>query len=438
MTNRTLYLHAGGSKTGSSAIQNFLEANYSRLRDLGFSYENRVNINDAYSINSGNGLLLYSELSKVTITDDEIDSLLLSYFGQCNLAICSCEYFAELCALNWKRLFESTIRLHVKLKVIFYVRNVIPFFQSAYDQVIKRHGVWDSFDNWVAQPGKVDRQNVRALRTIADEIPLSNIKVNHYDSEKSGLISGFLDNLGIDTLFENAQNEQKRLVNRSLTDEERETLKIVNKTLGQRYSAELSDLLIKNHPECLGRPAAYNKTTVDLLFTRYNNDLDWVNNTFFNGQSVVTVLPIKKNKQISLYHHLHQNLYALWKHVRAGVRHESQKDRSEGVPIHNDKIEIIVLVWALDKLKTIRHETGERIFDVLIDAANKKSHLNIDSRVPADFDVFAYLLLNQDVVYSGIDPIQHYINHGKQEGRLYKLDATSLEARRKLVKSNPI
>ena len=40
--------------------------------------------------------------------------------------------------------------------------------------------------------------------------------------------------------------------------------------------------------------------------------------------------------------------------------------------------------------------------------------------LPNDFDSKKYLTFNPDVSAAGVDPGQHYIDHGSQEGRKYK------------------
>lgn len=382
MTDKTLFIHAGGSKAGSTALQEFFYANASQLEGLDFAYE-------MFGIN--NGLRLYGMLSSAATTDSELDSLVLSYFGRCNNAICSSEYFQLTEALGWKRLHESTERLGLKLKVIFYVRNVIPFLLSNYDQVIKCSGEWRSFDE---RAKTAPWHHAVALRIIADALPRENVQVLHFEHEKANLIRGFLDILGIDASFEVDQNEQKRQVNRSLTNEEREVLIAVNKALGEAYSTELSSLLIQANPDLRVEPVLYHKATAEFLLGRFSTEVDWVNNTFFNGQPVVSVLPVQPEK-------------------------EPLSEKSTIQTAHSIDVEKRVLGWALDKLKTIQSDAEQRLLDILKDAAlnvSEKSHPDI----PDDFDSVAYLLLNPDVRHAGFNPVQHFILHGKQEGRAYK------------------
>ena len=395
MNERTLFIHAGGSKTGSSALQNFFEINALKLQEQGYAYQNRLNIKTGYEINSGNGVLLYKELSSSATTSDQIDRLVLSYFGSSVNAICSCENFAELTAHNWKILLESSIRIGVKLKVIFYVRNVIPYFLSGYDQVIKRHGVWQLFDEWVL---RAIWQHIRTLHILADELPKSSIQVVHFDKVKESLIRSFVDVLGVDPSFVVDPNDQSRQVNRSLTEEERKVLLMVNRILGSVYSQELSDLLIYTNPDVPGEPIKHDGSITELLFNRFKKDVDWVNDTFFNGQPIVSVFANESEKK------------AIFK--KQLIKLEK-----------NCSVEDQVFDWVLEKLKTAKKDSEQLMqqkINVLINAAKQHSG-NFCRELPVDFDSLNYLLLNPDVFYAGADPIQHFIVYGRAEGRAYKL-----------------
>jgi hypothetical protein len=391
MIDRTLFIHAGGSKTGSSALQSFLEINVTRLESHGFAYEHRLNIKSENQITSGNGEYLYNALKVEHITDVTIDSLVLSYFGKSNNAICSSEYFQLLPAQSWRKLQESSIRLGVTLNVIFYVRNVIPFLQSSYGEAIKRFGEYRLFGQWIVES---DWGHYSSLKVIADEVPFLNIQVRHFDRVRKNLIHVFLSALGIDPLCDFWQEVQIQQVNRSLTNLERDILIKVNSFLGNAYTNELSDLFVYASPLVRGELVSYDKKTEQLLLNRFSSEVDWINNAFFNGQAAVTVLPMGSEiKQ-------EQNLMV----------NQTQ----------NNATEKQVLNWALEKLKTIQSETECRILDALNNAVSQNASKNYPPEIPADFDVLAYLLLNRDVLHAGMDPMQHYINHGKTEGRKYR------------------
>ncbi|WFU05950.1 sulfotransferase family 2 domain-containing protein (plasmid) [Rhizobium sp. CB3171] len=46
------------------------------------------------------------------------------------------------------------------------------------------------------------------------------------------------------------------------------------------------------------------------------------------------------------------------------------------------------------------------------------------SRLPTDFDIEQYLELNPDIKKAGVDPVRHYLDHGREEGRQYSLVVT--------------
>jgi hypothetical protein len=388
MIGRTLFIHAGGSKTGSTAIQKFLFNNAKKLEDIGLAFENRR----TNEFGANNGMLLYNKLLSPSSSVEDIDNLVSSYFGQCDNAICTSEYFQLLQLYEWAKLYDSLCRLGIRLKIIMYVRNVIPYMLSSYDQAIKHHGATRSFDQWVTE---CDWGHADVLQIIETEFPDISIKVIHFDRARKNIIREFLDALGIDSSFEFDQQIQKHQVNRSLNSTEREILIKVNSTLGNSYCSELSDLLIKSNPNALVAPTFCDKATEGLLMTRFSKQVDWINSTYFNGQSIVSVFPmeskIKQEKNLML----------------------------EQTP--NNATEKQVLDWALEKLKTIQNETECRILDSLNNAVSQNASKNYPPEVPADFDALAYLLLNPDVLHAGMDAVRHYIYHGNREGRPYKV-----------------
>jgi hypothetical protein len=101
---------------------------------------------------------------------------------------------------------------------------------------------------------------------------------------------------------------------------------------------------------------------------------------------------------------------------------KSQQNQNQDLPIKPTSDcaeEMQVLNWVLEKIKTIQDETEQRLFIALNNAAQEKSG-KFHPDIPADFDSIAYLLLNRDVYRAGFDPVQHFIIHGKREGRAYK------------------
>lgn len=387
MTEKTLWIHAGGGKAGSSALQSIFEKHHLQLRSLDIAYENRARTKGDFEISSGNGFRLYDGLSPPIKRESQIDDMVLRHFGEYNNALCSCEHFTTLGSSGWRELYRSSLRLGLELKVIFYVRNAVPLLLSGYDQAIKRTGESQTFADWVVT---ADWQHPGALRRLADEIPLSNLIVLSYDRNKENLIRSFLAVIDPDSKIEIHPDDQQRKVNRSLTNEEREILIKIN-SMGETFSAELSDLLIYKNPMAQREPAPVSEKLEKYLLQMHGHEADWINTTFFSGQPVVSVLPVRSNKPTAT--------------SVSGIDD----------PQHTD-VQQIALSWAIEKLRTIKTEATIRILDA---AATKHSEI-IQMGIPADFDPVAYLALNPDLVEAGVDPFRHFVDSGRNEKRRFK------------------
>jgi hypothetical protein len=129
------------------------------------------------------------------------------------------------------------------------------------------------------------------------------------------------------------------------------------------------------------------------LNIRFQDDVDWVNEQFFNDKPVLVIKAVKANSQ---------------------KQPISQKTN----PI--DPIKTI-LNWALEKISSARKEGENFILDALMNAA-KSDLASQNSGIPDDFNSANYLMLNPDVIHAEQDARLHWINHGATEGRSYKFD----------------
>jgi len=397
--HKFLFIHAGGSKTGSSAIQNFCEFNSNNLATLGYAYENTVGLENEHDINCGNGMLLYEAL--LNGNSAELNEILPSYFGPFDKAICSSEFFADLHEQGWKLLIEAAGKLKIKIMTVFFVRNVIPFFLSNYDQSIKNHGEFRTLEEWSE---KATWQHGDCLRRLADISSHIDLQVVSFDTVKSTLLPRFFEIIGCDVNFLSRFISQRGTsVNRSLTNNEREILKYVNNILGKSFTFEISKMLIQNNPEAAAEHAPYGNDWINSMKTRFSQEVAWVNERFGFGSKLVDVMPLASAS----------------KQPKAATSNDNAPTKY--ATIKN------VLDWSLNQLSSAKESAGKKILKQLVSAkasrpyvANFSSHISPD--LPADFDPLAYLLNNTDVMLAGEDPIFHYLTWGKNEGRSYRLD----------------
>jgi len=404
MTRKTLYIHAGGPKTGTSSIQSFLGTIASHLTTYDWSYEHSPDTTDANGSNCGNGLPVYDLLTADNFTQAALDDLLVSYCGPCTNAICSSEYFSSITPTHWKELYESSKRLDIHLNVVFYVRDVIPFMLSAYDQHIKNHYEQGSFDSWVEQADYPKHwQHATALRSIEAVLPNSSIRVIHYKERSCDVIESFLSLVGLEDLAAVERHAVRPRFNRSLTAKEREILLAVNRTSAglagkAARSKELADLLIHAQPHLEGECDACSSVSISTLTARFVKDVDWINDTFFRGGNVVSVV--------------------------GSIVPQDCHETCAPTNGTDNSIDHIALGWALTELASIQtraqHELLNRLNAIAKEYTDYYLPLFPRLRLPDDFDVIAYVLLNRDVLLAGIDPVQHFIGIGMAEGRSYR------------------
>src|ERR1700756_2285765 len=101
MSDRTLFFHAGGSKSGSDPLQVFMALNAHKLRPLGFCYRtSHAAVSDEHAVTSGNGEALFNELTNGRLASTQrtrIRQALRAHFSdECTNAVCSSEHFSLL------------------------------------------------------------------------------------------------------------------------------------------------------------------------------------------------------------------------------------------------------------------------------------------------------------------------------------------------------
>lgn len=384
-SNRTLILHAGGGKTGSSALQNFLASRLQELARLGFSYANSEVSSHAFEITSGNGTALIEALTAQCPSPGAVDQCLGYYFSDLDRAIVSSEFFEYLQEKSWRLLVERCGALGIRLEIVFFVRNVASFFASGYDQVVKRHGESRSIDVWIKSFSWLHYETLRRLSTLPENVP---VRVFSYDAEREHLGRCFLNAIGVDFKAFTTKVRLENQVNRSLTAPERDCLRMVNRIFGDTYSQELSDRFIYSHPNVKTEPEVLSDETVEFLENKYRSAVDWINTTYFDERPVVAVFAgeiSRPNQKAN------------------GVKLESEVRRIFGQ-------------WLVEKLSGSHRAIMETVCSRL---RNIDWELAGNPLVPEDFDPFAYLLKNPDLIDAGARPYEHYIACGRDEGRGY-------------------
>lgn len=375
---KTLYLHIGGCKTGSSAIQNYLERNHQLLNLAGISYNKRVNITDPQQITSGNGMNLYLGLFHEE-SDAAIEHMLFEYMGKNNRAVCSSEILMYLTAQQLNRLFVIALKNDILIHVIFYIRNVIPYFASLYDQAIKREAVSQSFYHFI-QETKYDHWTI--LTDLVGNLDFIDLTVIHYESVKSNIIGSFLECLSYTN--SNVRNENEIQVNRSLNTVERKTLRALNRKFGYYYGNAISDYVLYNAADIPSDTVQISQKEYFYIYEKYTQIVDQINLSFFGNEPILSIGHIKNNPPyISID--------------------------------YKKKLHELIRQFFIDEKK--------RLEDIhLVVAKYEDELIAADALLPSDFNLYDYLVLNPDIYESKINPVEHYLLCGSRERRLYSRD----------------
>ena len=396
---KRLILHIGAPRTGSSALQDFFILNAKQLKDLGFYYLVDHSISSGQFSCSGNGARLL-ELCESSFTADP-QSVLISYFTGLDNAICSHESFFNMSSSGWKRLREICNDNEITLSIIAFVRNVYGAYLSNYNQFVKMEGETKEFVQFVM------RDNAWRLDTLrhVQELFNNQMRVIHYDSHCLNLPQVFFDSAGIEFNCGSAAHPIRK-VNRSLTSRELQILIEFNRVLGDVDAKRASKVLIAANPE-VSEPIQINAQALEIIEERHRRDVDWLNETFFSGEKIVSV--------------------AGESDAIGGLTTGDKIPSNQGADCGS---EMLLLRWAIREIQEARQTVRQDIKKAMLAAighgltrAAKSPYANSE-KLPLDFNVCGYLLRNLDVLLSNFDPYEHYIRQGKDEKRVYDIGPT--------------
>lgn len=286
-----LIVHAGFPKTGSSALQYWLDTNASALADAGVLYP-RVgrSAEDAPgNITAGNGKLLSHYLvPKLRHWSFEIDDFPAKFrrtfieTGHERVLISREQIGAS--DADMLRRFKDEIVPDVQLTFVIFIRDLYNLARASWTQHIKRHVMTCDLKEYAAENGS----NVGNLQDIVDVLGRENVRVLHYDSETEDLVGAFLNAIGVDPAIGTARSSVGR-INRSLSDAEARVLMECGQAHGQRKLARL----LSNHfmDQYRNSPSTHipDPEIANMLVEKHARKMRWVNETFFDGRDVFGV-----------------------------------------------------------------------------------------------------------------------------------------------------
>ena len=202
---RTLYLHIGQGKTGSSFLQASLANSETQLRHHGFEYyQGQKGPASEWKISSGNGpLLLDQPVDAFEFSENKVIFSFEGLFGSLALHPFFPGKLRQLCELH----SFSAVR------ILLFLRNPVAHAESRHQQGVKRGGITDSIET------AFQTYNIpEIIRTLlARDLGLPNISFDifNYDNHRTGILGILAGFLGIPVKC--LAGEASREVNRSLS-----------------------------------------------------------------------------------------------------------------------------------------------------------------------------------------------------------------------------
>lgn len=274
-----IYLHIGAGKTGSSALQVWLNQNTRQLREEGVYYPTfDTIIEDDYLITSGNGVYLLDNIKK-----NNLKKFFKSIKSHLNEDILfSSEALQILNEDELGMLNDFLKKNNYKIEIIIYVRNLYEMQYSSYKQLVKRNNYVNTFNEFISNAKNIQQFDV----LYRYEKIFENITLIHYDSNiPVGIEKIFCDVLNVDSY--KLEPMKKKKVNRSLDFLETELLRYANKVFlnyfdNESFSRFISDKLIYKNPE-KETELYIDNTLIELISKRFQKDIDYVNEKYLSS-----------------------------------------------------------------------------------------------------------------------------------------------------------
>ena len=217
-SKKTIYIHIGTPKTGSSAIQAFLKLNADLLQEKGYLYPNPPEFGQPYQTSPGNAVFIKNLFDNNNY--EEFKNTLSSFDKNVNI-ILSSESIANTINKHKDRFFKEIESYNYK--IIVYLRRQDHHLSSMYNQLVKNHSFKKNPLN--LNVGK----HVKLVLSLADYTDISKVIVRPYEKEQfwqGNIFADFLNAIGLELTDEYLMPE--RVVNPSLCFEALEFRKIIN------------------------------------------------------------------------------------------------------------------------------------------------------------------------------------------------------------------
>lgn len=245
---KTLYVHIGMAKTGTTALQYFLWENRALLEQKGYCYPSmRLAYPDVATVNeTRNGHFLVNDTwVNESMEHDELDAMMyragmdevVRLFKQYEHVILSDEGIwvatYKRRAKLWEELKADGERYGFQVKVIVYLRRQDQYIASVYKQKLKQRTTYSNRETWEEYVSHIPKTRqldyFKKLEQIRNVLGMEHMIVCRYDKDSfygGSLFADFLYRIGLEYTDEYEVTQQE--ANKSLLGNTAEMKRIIN------------------------------------------------------------------------------------------------------------------------------------------------------------------------------------------------------------------
>lgn len=275
---KSVILHIGLPKTGTSAIQAFLASNVDKLKRDGVLYPSHSSFDKAQrgGITSGNCSNKAEETFKQIFEDarrcPDGNRLLFSN----ELMFLQREYICNKI---------SGMKSNFDFEVIFFVRNPMETAYSTYQQSVKRGGEYREFEEYA-----VNHRFLLEAQVWHQELSDLGVRTSvlNYSKTKKATIRRFLEVLNCTEMLREQSyvTAEKRIVNRSLSPMELKIVRSANQKFGKKVGRALSDRLVEISPDVRPQEVLPSESLEKIFQERFEPSVSYFNKVLPEGDEL--------------------------------------------------------------------------------------------------------------------------------------------------------
>jgi hypothetical protein len=250
MTERTLVIHGGFAKTGTSALQVGFARNRDWLVGQGVDYlaTGQYELGRRGTVGSGNAVDLAYHLCGLETRPETVAELLDALAASPSpQVLLSSEFFQSADPGRLRELVDAVGGAGFAVRAVFFVRAYYDWLWSAYVQNVKNHALTEPFSRWAPASG-LAHMFAATVGTFDAVLGRDNVVLVNYDACGDALLPAFL-RVAFDIEAGDADLGPSPRLNRSLTIPEIELMRRFNHLRhSEPDGALMGHLLIEANP----------------------------------------------------------------------------------------------------------------------------------------------------------------------------------------------